>query len=260
MPNLLSDVLEGRRILIADDSEQERRVLIDYLQHRGARIYVAGNGQDAFNKAQSVIPDVVLMESCLPVWDGLTCCRMMQANLYTRGIPVVFLTSASTPQERVQGLLAGAVDYIVKPCSLEEIGLRIVIHLRRSAPSRSTAQSLPETASNLSSILFQSARQLLLQSMASPPELQLLAESVGTNSKRLNEAFRQCVGITVFEYLREERMKEACFLLAGTGLSIQDIAVEVGFTSGANFSTAFRERFGLSPSQYRQSRLSSGRR
>ena len=82
-----------------------------------------------------------------------------------------------------------------------------------------------------------------------------LAEAVGTNSKRLNEAFRQCVGVTVFEYLREERMKEACVLLSGTGLPIQAIALEVGFTSGANFSTAFRERYGLSPSQFRQSRL-----
>lgn len=259
MPNLLSDILEGRRILVADGTEQERKTLIDYLQQRGARVCVATNGKEAFNKALSVIPDVVLMELRLPVWDGLTCCRMMQANLYTSGIPVVFLTTASSPQERVQGLTAGAVDYIVKPCSLEEIGLRIVIHLRRNSLSRSTAESVPDSASNLNSILFQSARQVLLHSLARPPELQLLAESVGTNTKRLNEAFRQCVGSTVFEYLREERMKEACFLLAGTGLSIQDIAVEIGFTNGANFSTAFRERFGLSPRQYRQSRLNHGR-
>ena len=87
----------------------------------------------------------------------------------------------------------------------------------------------------------------MVRSLSDTPELHALAESVGTNSKRLNEAFRQCVGVTVFEYLREERMREACLLLSGTGLSIQDIAMEVGFTSGANFSTAFRDRYGLSP-------------
>lgn len=55
-------------------------------------------------------------------------------------------------------------------------------------------------------------------------------------------------------------MKEACRLLSNTGLASQAIALEVGFTSGASFSTAFRDRYGLSPNQFRQSRgnLESG--
>ena len=61
------------------------------------------------------------------------------------------------------------------------------------------------------------------------------------------------VGVTIFEFLREERMKEARHLLASTSLDIQAIALEVGYTSGANFATAFRERFGMSPSAFRRS-------
>lgn len=257
MPSMIRGVLEGRRILIVDDVESERQLLAEYLQQQGCRIYLAKDGQDAFNKIQLANPDLVLMDIRMPVWDGLTCCRMMQNNTHTRGIPVIFLTGAGLPEERVQGLLAGAVDYIGKPFKLEEISLRLAIHLRHGASDKTqlSAPELPKNASNLDSILFQSARQIMVRSLSDTPELHALAESVGTNSKRLNEAFRQCVGVTVFEYLREERMREACLLLSGTGLSIQDIAMEVGFTSGANFSTAFRDRYGLSPSQYRLVRL-----
>lgn len=85
-----------------------------------------------------------------------------------------------------------------------------------------------------------------------PPDLAELAQSIGTSQRRLSAAFKTCVGLTVFEFLREERMKEARRLLTHTSLDIQAIALEVGFTSGANFATAFRERFSMSPSAFRR--------
>ena len=94
----------------------------------------------------------------------------------------------------------------------------------------------------------------LLLALLTAPDLAQLAQSTGTSQRRLSEAFKKCVGVTIFEFLREERMKEARHLLANTSLDIQSIALEVGFTSGANFATAFRERFGISPSAFRRDR------
>ncbi|WP_317848165.1 MULTISPECIES: DNA-binding response regulator [Pseudomonas] len=258
--NLAPDVLQGQRILVVDDVDNERMLLADYLQQQGCRVYLARNGQDAFKKVQLINPDIVLMDVLMPVCDGLTCCRMMQASALTRQIPVIFLTGAGMPDQRVQGLLCGAVDYIVKPFRLEEIRLRLVIHLRRKLDNASVNEHQAAPVRNLDNILFQTARNVLVNALSTTPDLHELAAQVGTNSKRLNEAFRQCAGVTVFEFLREERMKEACRLLSNTGLASQAIALEVGFTSGASFSTAFRDRYGLSPNQFRQSRgnLESG--
>lgn len=58
--------------------------------------------------------------------------------------------------------------------------------------------------------------------------------------------------MTVFEYLREERMREASRLLGNTRLPVSEIACRVGFSSSANFATAFRERFGMTPTAFRQ--------
>jgi AraC-like DNA-binding protein len=111
---------------------------------------------------------------------------------------------------------------------------------------------VPGHASNLDKVLFASARKILRESLASAPNLSELATAVGTNTRRLNEAFKHCAGATVFDYLRELRLSEARRLLAESALPVQQIASHCGYSNQANFSTAFRERFGLTPSDFRR--------
>jgi DNA-binding response OmpR family regulator len=231
-------------------------LLVDFLQQRGCRIYIARDGQDGVRKAQSVRPDLILMDIRMPVCDGMTACRLLKANPVTRAIPLIFLTSAALPHERVAGLSAGAVDYVTKPFDFEEVRLRLCVHLKPSVPAttdhRTDDEEVNAASSTLDVILYRATRKLLLERLAETPSLTELAAAVGTNARRLNAAFRQCVGVTVFDFLREQRMKEARRLLSETSLEVQAIARELGYGGTANFSTAFRERFGLSPSQFRQ--------
>lgn len=251
-------LLVGIRILVVDDSEDERLLLANYLQREGCRVYLAHDGHDGVQKVLLVNPDVILMDVSMPVCDGLTACRLLRQDPRTRDIPIIFLSGAAYPQDRVNGLMSGAVDYVTKPFVFDEVRLRLIVHLRArlaGEPKPSTPAAMDAVAaatpSSLHTILFQSARRQLLQQLDRTPDLGALASAVGTNTKRLNEAFRQCVGTTVFEFLREERMREARVLLGDTALEVQAIAQALGFSSGANFATAFKERFGLSPREFR---------
>ena len=129
MPSTHPGVLNGARILVVDDVDSDRYLLTHYLQRQGCRVYVGVDGQDAFQKAVAVQPDVILMDVRMPGCDGLTACRLLGDDARTRDIPVTFLTAAASPEERVEGLRAGAVDYIIKPFDFEEVRLRLVIHL-----------------------------------------------------------------------------------------------------------------------------------
>ncbi len=252
IPTLLQ--LCGRRILIAEDQIIERELLASYLRRQGCRVYLAENGVDAIEKTRRFQPDLVLMDVRMPVRDGLSACRILKTNALTQAIKIIFLTGASTPDDRVQGLLAGAVDYIVKPFNFDEVGLRLALHLQaadQKAPTDSGAQT---PNSGFDHLTFHAARAHLLKHIDGTPDLQQLARATGTNVSRLNKSFKHCVGMTVFEYLREERMKEGRKLLAETGMTIQSIALELGFTSGANFTAAFKSRFGLTPTQFRNHR------
>lgn len=243
--------LQDRHILIVEDADVDRMLLEAYLRQKGALVHLATNGLEGIRKALLIRPDMILMDVHMPVCDGLSACRQLQADARTSNIPVIFLSGAVMPDERLEGLLAGAVDYVTKPYNFEEVRIRLSMHLRAQSRGADAGEPAP-SVSNLDSILFQSARQHLLRNLAETPNLECLARILRTNPKRLNEAFKQCVGATVFSYLREERMRQARTLLSDTVLEVQAIALELGFTSGANFATAFKERFGVTPREFRQ--------
>ena len=253
-------MLKGKRVLVIDDSEAERMLITTYLQPQGCRVYHAHDGLDGIHKARLISPDIILMDVDMPRCDGYAACKALIEEPQTADVPVVFLSAYSNPEQRVQGLIAGGVDYIAKPFDFDEVRLRLSIHLRyrggrehNQEPGAEQFLQAPGQSDNyLNSVLFHSARVHLLRSLDEAPGIQALARLVGTNTKRLNAAFKACAGVTVYEYLREERMKEARQLLRNTGYSINEIAVQVGFSSSANFATAFRERFGLTPSRFRQ--------
>ncbi|HEY1610504.1 MAG TPA: DNA-binding response regulator, partial [Paraburkholderia sp.] len=174
------------------------------------------------------------------------------------------LTAASRPEERVCGLEAGAIDYVVKPFDLDEIRLRLMVHIRanryratQAVGALSTDATADPAAGPLDTRLFSTARDLLLTRLNETPELATLAGSVGTNPHRLNLAFRLCAGVTVFDFLYQERMKRASRLLCETTMDVQSIAEVVGYGSGRNFATAFRKYFGHSPSEVRQQRATN---
>ena len=241
-------------ILVVDDHDANRRLLHDFLRRFGYRVSLAVDGHDGVQKASYGSPDLVLMDVHMPVCDGIAACRLLKADPRTAGIPLIFLTAAAQPEDRVRGLSEGAVDYIIKPFDFDEVRLRVGIHLRanRAAEPEADAADGDEAGHSPDARLFRAARQLMRQDLSRTPELEALARAVGSNKRRLAEAFRAQTGTTVFDYLREMRLREAHRQLAETALDIQTIAQDVGYSTGANFSTAFRERFGLSPRQFRQ--------
>ena len=257
LPPAVAGPLLGQRILIVDDVEEDRILLTDFLLRQGCRLYVAKDGQDGYRKAQSVQPDLILMDIRMPVCDGIAACRLLKANPGTHAIPLIFLSAAASTEEKIAGLAAGAVDYVTKPFDFEEVRLRLCVHVKSNAQGRSQQEAgepeWPQNgASTLDVVLFQATRRLLLEALDQTLGLNELAAAVGTNARRLNAAFKHCAGVTVFDFLREERMKEARRMLSETALEIGAIAREVGYGSAANFSTAFRERFGMPPSQFRR--------
>ena len=117
-------------LLIVDDNPTNIGVLVDYLEALGFDIVVARNGETGLKRAETIRPDLILLDVMMPGIDGFETCRRLKVNEITQHIPVIFMTALDSVEDKVKGFNAGGVDYVTKPIHQEEVLIRITTHLR----------------------------------------------------------------------------------------------------------------------------------
>ena len=127
------------RILVIEDERPMRTALEDCLSSAGYRVFSAADGEKGLERALAERPDLVLLDVMMPRLDGFAVCAELRRVGFNA--PVLLLTAKSQVDDRVNGLDAGADDYLVKPFSTEELLARVRALLRRSrrettAPTR----------------------------------------------------------------------------------------------------------------------------
>ena len=119
------------RILVVEDDQAVREALERALSFEGYEIDTATDGAVALSHLRSSTPDLVILDVMMPHVDGIETCRRIRASGDT--VPILMLTAKVTVGDRVEGLDAGADDYVTKPFALDELLARIRALLRRSA-------------------------------------------------------------------------------------------------------------------------------
>ena len=123
----------NERILIIEDDQAILKLLQRGLAYEGYAVDVATDGRAGLNLARDRNPDLVVLDWMLPGMDGLEVCHRLRLG---GSMPILMLTAKDTIQDRVQGLDAGADDYMVKPFNLDELLARVRALLRRTQPER----------------------------------------------------------------------------------------------------------------------------
>lgn len=116
-------------ILIVDDTPANLGVIVEALEDHGLRVVVAQQGEEALQRAEYVRPDLVLLDVMMPGMNGFEICRALKARASTSDIPVIFMTSLSSLEDKITGFAVGAVDYVIKPLQVQEVQARIDTHL-----------------------------------------------------------------------------------------------------------------------------------
>jgi len=119
------------RILIVEDEKGLVQTLSWYFNREGYETLVAGDGVDGLRKAQTHLPDLILLDVMLPGADGLTVCRELRGGEKTREIPIIMITSKSEEADQIEGFAKGADDYVTKPFNNKILLQRVKAQLRR---------------------------------------------------------------------------------------------------------------------------------
>jgi putative two-component system response regulator len=120
----------GERVLVADDSEANRELLLELLTAEGYYVVPAANGSEALEQIRNGSIDLALLDVVMPRPTGFEICQLMKTSAETRLIPVVLLTSLNSEGDRLRGIMCGADDFLTKPVNKHELLARVFSLLR----------------------------------------------------------------------------------------------------------------------------------
>jgi two-component system phosphate regulon response regulator PhoB len=130
------------KILVVDDEPDAVELIEFNLKSAGFEVVTAGDGAEALQKAQNVLPNLIILDVMLPELDGMEVCKMLRREAATAKIPIIMLTAKAAEIDRVLGLELGADDYVTKPFSPRELVLRVKNMLRRGQPTDEKAEKI----------------------------------------------------------------------------------------------------------------------
>jgi DNA-binding response OmpR family regulator/DNA-binding CsgD family transcriptional regulator len=169
-------------VLVVDDSAETLSFIADALEAEGVTALVATSGEAALNLMQQIVPDMVLMDAVMAGMDGFETTRRLRQNIATSHLPVIIMTGLTDTKHIVQGLGAGAVDYIAKPVVLEVMLARLRVHLTNARLTHGARTALDATGRSL--LAIDEAGRIL---WSTPQAENLLAEIFATGEKRQND-------------------------------------------------------------------------
>jgi signal transduction histidine kinase/DNA-binding response OmpR family regulator len=252
-------VTEKNIILVVEDSADVR----DYIRGSLEPLYEvvdAKDGREGVQKAQKIIPDLIISDIMMPGVDGYELCRQLKNDIRTSHIPIILLTAKASEENIIQGLETGADDYITKPFNTKILLTRIknMIDLRsqlqlklkrqmRLQPAEISVTSFDEE--------FYRDMEAVIEKNISDPEFNVeqLAKKLYLSRATLYRKIMALTGEPPYQFIRSYRLKRAAQLLKANFGNVTEVAIEVGFTNMAYFTQCFKEEFHQLPSTYQAS-------
>ncbi len=126
----MNDIKDNGTILIIDDIPNNVELLCEFLDDAGYKVLVETNSHNVIDKVKYSMPDLILLDIMMPEVNGFEVCHLLQTEVTTKNIPIIFITAITDTFNKVKGLNLGAVDYITKPFRYAEVLARIQVHLK----------------------------------------------------------------------------------------------------------------------------------
>ena len=209
------------------------------------------------------MPDLILSDIMMPVVDGIQLLDKIKNDINTSHIPVVLLSAKHSIESRIEGLRYGADCYITKPFHNEFLIASIDNLLKQRKKMFETLMSKkPATELSPSPIVVTSGDELFLKDVIKVVEekmtdpgfnMEAVAESLNMSRSAFYKKFKSLTGLTTVEFVRDMRLQRAKQYLDGGSTNISEVAYWSGFNNPKYFSTCFREKYGVSPSDYLKS-------
>jgi signal transduction histidine kinase/DNA-binding response OmpR family regulator len=250
-------------VLVIEDNPEVNDFIARKLR-ASYRVQSATDGHTGFRLATELIPDLIVCDVMMPGLSGLEVVTQLRQDWRTSHIPVVLLTARSAAEQQVEGVQAGADLYLTKPFSPTFLLESIRTLLSNRARQREHFRR--ELAIDSATVVVTNPDQKFLADLTAIVEANLtktdlsveeVARSLGISRMQLYRKVKAVLGTGVTDFIQSLRLTKARELLLDDTLTVTEVAYELGFSSPSYFSTSFRTRYQISPSEFRALHTSS---
>ena len=249
-------------ILIVDDDAEIAHYIKTELSD-WYRFEHASNGKEGLKMLLTGKYDLVISDVMMPEMDGVTMLKKIKGNSNVSDIPVILLTSKSEVENRLEGLRKGADAFLAKPFNMEELHILIdnlVDNVRRIRGKYSGAQGQKAKIEQIqvkgnNDALMERVMKYMNEHLADPDlNVEKLTEDVGISRAQLHRKLKEIAGVSAGEFIRNLRLEQAARLIEEGQINITQVAYSVGFNNQTHFSTVFKKHYGMSPSEYAETK------
>ncbi|WP_026712317.1 hybrid sensor histidine kinase/response regulator transcription factor [Flavobacterium daejeonense] len=233
--------------------------LLDFITNKFSTQYTiyTSDGTDAIERALELIPDVIICDLNLHDKNGFEICKILKKDLRTSHIPIIILTASEDQDSYLKALESGADIFLTKPFDLKVLSQSIkgLLYNREKLRFYYTNNILKIDDSG-----FGFSEQNFLRKLNSLIEKNMensayliedLAHDLNISRVQLYRKVKAILGISVSDHLLNLRLEKSKILLKKTNQNISEIAYAVGFSSPNYFSTSFKNKFGVTPTEYK---------
>jgi DNA-binding response OmpR family regulator len=249
--------LNESTILLIDDNVE----LVNFIKARLEKAYnvvLAFDGHNGLQQAFDIVPDLIICDILLPGKSGIELTKILKSDLRTSHIPVIILTARGAIEQKIEGIQIGADEYISKPFVFEFLNERIkaLITSRERLKEHYSHDIHIEPQLGSPGQLdrrFIGEFKALVEKNISRADFNVndISRELGMSRIQVYRKVNALFGYSIHDFLINVRLKKAKSMLLESDKRISDIAFEVGFSSAAYFSTAFRSKTGLSPKDFK---------
>ena len=259
---------KGTMLLVEDNSEL--RLFLRSIFASEYRIVEAVDGMQGWSKALKFLPDIIISDVMMPEKDGIAMTRELRADMTTSHIPIVLLTAKTSIESKLEGLEYGADDYITKPFSATYLKARVKNLLTQrqklqgiyrnnlmtgtlatTSEEETVEEKGPEMSSN--DRKFMDKLVDLMEKNMDNGELVVddLVQELAVSRSVFFKKLKTLTGLAPIEFIKEMRIKRAVQLIETGEYSMTQIAYMVGINDPRYFSKCFKQKMGMTPTEYR---------
>lgn len=263
-------------ILVVEDNA-EMRDFISLILRDEYCVVKAVDGKAGLEKAVTLQPDIVISDYMMPVMDGMEMARQLRGDMATSHIPIVMLSARTDEDSVILGLRTGVDAYIEKPFSADVLRARVgnlivqrrhlqQVYIDRFVNKSHTSSVVPcntelggPTADGVTSVndadqRFLERLTLLLEDNISNGDLSVddVARMMGMSRSVYFKKLKALTGIGPNDYFKSLRMQRAAEMLNNGELSVTEISYRIGIADSHYFSKCFKQKFGVTPTEWRK--------